>query len=124
MLNYQFQINGTNFAPYVERDSYNTAMRPVYTNEVVTLDGVSHYANLRNKYEITFEMNPTTAARTAALGNALMVQPCTVYFFSLQTQSYTTATMSLDGHSADYLSRCLSQGQTWNQLAEITLTEL
>lgn len=124
MLDYTLTINGTDFTNYVERDSYTTAKVPVYTSEVVTLDGVSHYVNLRNKNRITFELNPVNATKTATLCNALLVQPCTVYFYSLQTQSYVTATMSLDSHSAEYLSRCLYQGKAWNQLAAITLTQL
>lgn len=124
MLDYTLTINGTDFTKYVERDSYSTAMVPVYTSEVVTLDGISHYVNLRNKNTVTFSFNPMNAAKTGLLSNALMIQPCTVYFYSLQTQSYTTATMSLDRHSAEYLSRCLYKGTAWNQLAQITLTEL
>lgn len=124
MLDYTLTINSVDFTNYVERDSYATSKIPVYSESVLTMDGYTHVANLRNKGEVTFTLNPQNATDTATLCNALLTQPCVVYYFSLQTQHYEQVNMMLDRHSAEYLSRCLYKNQRWNQLEQITLTEL
>lgn len=124
MLDYTLTINGVNFTAMVERDSYQTARIPVFSESVTTMDGVDHVALLRNKSSLTFEFNPQTTAQTKTACDALMAQPCTVYFFNIQSNAYKTASMTLDEQSAQYLSRCLSRGLHWNQLDPITLTEL
>ena len=108
----------------VERDSYVTSKIPVYSDSVVTMDGITHLALIRNKGEITFEFNPQNAADTQAACAALLSIPCVVDYFSLQTQAYERANMSIDQQSAQYLSRCLFRGERWNQMTSITLTEL
>ena len=124
MLDYTLTINGVNFTAMVERDSYHTARIPVFSESVTTMDGVDHVALLRNKSSLTFEFNPQTTAQTKTAYDALTAQPCTVYFFNIQSNAYKTANMKLDEQSAQYLSRCLSRGLRWNQMDPITLTEL
>lgn len=124
MLDYTLTINGVDFTGKIERDSYRTGKIPVYSDSVITLDGVTHIANLRNKGEVSFSLNPQSASDTSTLCNALLIMPCTVYYFSLQSQTYETARMMLDSQSAEYLSRCLYKGLKWNQMESITLTEL
>lgn len=124
MLDYTLTINAVSFTNLIERDSYKTQKIPVFTNAITTMDGVDHVALVRHKNVISFSLNPQDAAQTAAACAALLTQPCTVNFFSLQSQSYVTARMILDGQSANYLSRCMYQGLRWNQIEEITLTEL
>lgn len=124
MLDYTVTINGVDFTSAIERDSYRTAKTPVYSDEIVTLDGVTHVTNLRNKGVIGFQLNPQNAADTKTLCTALLSMPCEVYYFSLQTQIYEYANMIIDSQSAEYLSRCLYRGERWNQLEEIELTEL
>jgi hypothetical protein len=124
MLDYTLTINGVNFTAMVERDSYRTAKIPVFSESVTTMDGVDHVALLRNKSSLTFEFNPQTTAQTKTAYDALTAQPCTVYFFNIQSNAYKTANMKLDEQSAQYLSRCLSRGLRWNQMDPITLTEL
>lgn len=124
MLDYTLKINGVNFTAMIERDSYQTETIPIYTDRLTTMDGVDHVALLRNKSTLTFEFNPQTAAQTKTACDALLAQPCTVYFFNIQSNAYKTANMTLDGQSAQYLSRCLSRGLRWNQMDPITLTEL
>lgn len=124
MLDYTLKINNVDFTGKIERDSYRTAKIPVYSDSVMTLDGVTHVANLRNKGEVSFSLNPQNATDTATLCSALLVMPCTVYYFSLQSQAYETVRMMIDNQSAEYLSRCLYGGLKWNQMDSITLTEL
>lgn len=124
MLDYTLTINGVDFTDKIERDSYTTKKIPVYSDSIVTMDGITHVTNLRNKSEISFSLNPQNATVTATLCTALLTMPCEVYHFSLQTQSYELKNMMIDGQSAEYLSRCLYKGERWSQMDSITLTEL
>lgn len=124
MLDYSLRINGVDFTSLVERDSYRTNKIPVYSDSIVTMDGITHVALIRNKSEITFSFNPQNAQNTAMACNALLSMPCEVYFYDLQSQAYAVATMMIDGQSAQYLSRCLYRGERWSQMDSITLTEL
>ena len=124
MLDYTLTINGVDFTSMVERDSYVTSKIPVYCESIMTMDGVTHVALLRNKGEITFEMNPQNAAQTSAACVALLTMPCVVRYFDLQTQAYVNATMVIEQQTVQYLSRCLYKGERWNQMESITLTEL
>ena len=107
MLDYTLTINGVNFTPYIERDSYKTSKIPVYSESVMTIDGYSHVALLRNKNEISFEFNPQNSEDISICANAFLSLPCEVYFYSLQTQQYEYANMTLTQQAAQYLSRCL-----------------
>lgn len=124
MLDYTITINGVDFTSAIERDSYTTNKTPVYSDSVVTMDGITHVTNLRNKSVVRFSLNPQNAADTRVLCTALLTMPCDVNYFSLQTQQYEHANMMLEEQSAQYLSRCLYRGQRWNQMEEIELTEL
>jgi hypothetical protein len=124
MLDYTLTINGVDFTDKIERDSYTTKKIPVYSQSIVTMDGITHVTNLRNKSEISFSLNPQNATDTATLCTALLTMPCEVYCFSLQTQVYELKNMMIDSQSAEYLSRCLYRGERWNQMDSITLTEL
>lgn len=124
MLDYTLTINSTDFTAMVERDSYKTDTVPVFSERITTMDGVDHVALIRNKSSLTFEFNPQTTTQTKTACDALLTQPCTVYFYNIQSNAYKTADMTLDGQSAQYLSRCLSRGLHWNQMQSITLTEL
>ena len=124
MLDYTLTINGVDFTTLVERDSYQTAKIPVYSDSIVTMDGITHVALLRNKGEIRFEFNPQNATDTAAACAALLNMPCRVNYFNIQEQEYQDADMTVDQQTAQYLSRCLYRGERWNQMASVTLTEL
>lgn len=124
MLDYTLTINGVDFTSMVERDSYKTSKIPVYSDSIMTMDGITHVALLRNKGEISFDMNPQNATDTASVCTALLTIPCAVRYFDLQTQAYVNANMVIDQQSAQYLSRCLYRGERWNQMESITLTEL
>lgn len=124
MLDFNLTINGVDFKPFIRWDSYSTRKIPVYSQTVTTIDGVEHKTLIRNRGELSFSLNPQNATNTLALASALLTQPCTVNYFSLQTQQYEGAIMALDGQSAEYLVRCKFQGEKWNKFDSITLTEL
>lgn len=124
MLDYTLLINGVDIAPMIERDSYQTRKIPIYSESIVTMDGITHTALLRNKGEITFEFNPQNASDTESVCTALLETPCEVYYYDLQTQAYALANMIIDQQSAQYLSRCLYRGERWSQMEQVTMTEL
>lgn len=124
MLDYTLTINGVDFTPMVERDSYRTSKIPVYSDSVMTMDGITHVALLRNKGEISFDFNPQNATNIETACAALLTMPCAVRYFDLQTQAYVNANMVIDQQTAQYLSRCYYRGERWSQMESITLTEL
>lgn len=124
MLNYTLKVNNVALTDYVKYDSYSTKKTPVYATPVVTLDGVSHTRCIRHKGSVSFEFNPQSATVTKTIAETLMSQPCEVYYYNLQTQTYETAIMQLDDQSADFLVLCKAYGYDWNQIGKITLTEL
>lgn len=124
MLDYTLTINGVDFTSMIDRDSYQTSRIPIYSERITTIDGVDHIVMLRNKSALSFSLNPQTAAQTKAAYNALIQQPCEVYFFNLQTQEYQSAYMITDRQTAEYLSRCLYKGLKWNQIGPVTFEEL
>ena len=121
---YTFIVNGNDYTGLVERDSYRTAVTPVYGETIQTLDGVSHTALLRVKGSLTVKLNPQTAAQTAAICTDLLNAPCEVQYKCLQRNVNVTALMVLDAVSAMFLSRCMYLGQKWNDVDEIVLKEL
>ena len=121
---YTFIVNGNDYTGLVERDSYRTAVTPVYGETIQTLDGVGHTALLRVKGSLTVKLNPQTAAQTAAICADLLNAPCEVQYKCLQRNVNVTALMVLDVVSAMFLSRCLYLGQKWNDVDEIVLKEM
>ena len=124
MVNVAFTVNSHDYSGYVERDSYETSLIPVYGQSITTMDGVAHTALLRLKGEIKVSLNPTNSSDTASLCADLLSVPCEVMYHDLQRNQDVTALMVLDDVSASYLSRCLYQGLSWNQIDSITLKEL
>ena len=124
MLNYTLTINNTDLTSYVKFDSYATSMSTVYSSPVVTMDGVTHVRKIRSKSTVSFELNPQDAATTKTIAETLLTQPCSVYYFNLQTQTYETANVMMDDQSAEYLALCEAKGLNWNQMSPIELTEL
>ena len=123
-IRHLFRVNGVDFSRFVERDSYATALEPVYAETIQTMDGVNHTALLRTRGSIRLRFNPQTDSDTAALCSALLASPCEVQYRCLQRDVDVTALMCVDTISAQFLSRCLYLGDEWNQIESITLTEL
>lgn len=124
MVSLTFKINNTDYSGYIERDSYSTAVIPVYSETITTLDGVDHKTLKRLKGRISFTMNPQNATNTAAICADLLSSPVEVKYHCLQRNQDLTVQMAVDTVSADFLSRCLYRGESWNSVQSITLTEL
>lgn len=124
MLDYSLTINNVDFTKYVRYDSYETKKIPVFSEEVVTMDGVKHVSVIRYRGQVTFTLNPQNSTNTGTLVAVLLSHPLSVRYYNLQTQMYEDATMMLDEVSAEYLVKCKFQGQNWSQTDVITLEEL
>ena len=124
MVNLAFTVNSHDYSGIVERDSYETTLIPVYGQSITTMDGVTHTSLLRLKGEIKVSLNPTSADQTASVCTDLLSVPCEVMYHDLQRNQDVTASMVVDDVSASFLSRCLYQGLSWNQIDSITLKEL
>ena len=117
-------VNSVDLSKYVERDSYETSLAPVYGETVQTLNGVEHTALLRLKGAIKVGLNPQTASDTATICTALLNSPCQVIYHCLQRNADVSAQMKVNSITATFLSRCLMYGADWNDVEDITLTEL
>lgn len=121
---YEVEVNGLDISGLVDITSYNTTMEPVYSDTITTIDGVDHVAVLRLRGTLTFAFNSLTAAQTAAVSQALLALPATVRYRCLQRHAVVLATMRLSGLSAQALARIRFGGAQWNEVGEITFTEL
>ena len=124
MVSFTFKVNNVDYSGMIERDSYETSLSPVYGETITTMDGIGHTAVLRLRGEVSFKLNPSTSAKTAAFAADLLNAPVEVKYHCLQRNQDVTVQMVLDGVSAQFLSRCLYGGASWNQLESITLKEL
>ena len=78
MISYRFKAAGVDLAPYVERDGYTTALQPVFTETVTTMDGVDHDKLLRLRGSVTVKLNPQSAGNAAKISAALLGHPVEV----------------------------------------------
>ena len=124
MISYRFKASGVDLAPYVERDGYTTAVTPVFTDKVTTMDGVDHCSLLRLRGSVTVKLNPQSATNAARISAALMGHPVEVEYFCLQRQAIVVANMRAPAQTAQFLSRCLAGGQQWLQPETIALEEM
>lgn len=121
---YEVEVNGLDISGLVDVTSYHTTMEPVFSDTITTIDGVDHVAVLRLRGTLTFAFNSLTAAQTAAVSQALLTLPATVRYHCLQRKASVVATMRLNGVSAQALARIRFGGAQWNEVGEITFTEL
>lgn len=119
-----FIVNGEDFSDVVERDSYETAVVPVMTSPVVTMDGVSRCRKLRDQHSLTIGINPQSAGRYREFCAAVLNTPCVITFTLRQSGSDVTDTMTVDSVTAQYMSRCMAYGLQWDRPGGITFTQL
>lgn len=117
-------VNGLDITNWIEIDSYETSLSPVYGDSVTTMDGVDHVAVTRYKGTVTVSLNPLTLDRTAQLCNALLSGAINAQYYCLQRNHEVFANMRIDGVSAQHLGRVRFGHKKWNEIPPITLTEL
>ena len=121
---YPLIIGGVDITAMVEIDSYQTALIPVVGGSVTTMDGVTHTSIIREKGQVRFSVNPLTDRQTSKLNDALSKGITEVQYHCLQRNTTVIATMEVDKPTARFMGRVRYSGAKWNEISEITLTEL
>lgn len=121
---YPVIIGGVEITAMIEIDSYETALIPVYGGSVTTMDGVEHTSVIREKGYLKFAVNPMTDVQTKKLNDAMKNSIAEVQYHCTQRNATVIATMKIDRPTARHMGRVNYGGAKWNELAEITMTEL
>lgn len=121
---YPLRIGGVDITDMVEIDSYQTGLIPVVGGSVTTMDGVTHTSIIREKGQIRFSVNPLTDKQTSRLNEAMSKGITEVQYHCLQRNTTIIATMEVDKPTARFMGRVQYGGAKWNEISEITLTEL
>lgn len=121
---YPLIMGGIDVTAMVAADSFETTLVPVVGGSVTTMDGVTHEAIIREKSHIKFAVNHLTEAQTQKLNAALKNGITEVQFRCMQRNANFIATMKADKPTARHMDRVKYGGAKWNELSEITLTEL
>lgn len=121
---YQVIVGGVDITPMIEIDSYTTALVPVYGGSVTTMDGVKHTSIIREKGELRFAVNPLTDVQTRNLNAAMQSGIVEVQYHCLQRNTTIICTMEIDRPTVRHMGRVRFGGARWNELSEITMTEL
>lgn len=121
---YTVIVDGVDITAMIEVDSYSTALVPVYGGSVTTMDGVKHTSIIREKGQLRFAVNPLTDAQTRNLNAAMNGGIAEVQYHCLQRNTTIIATMEVDKPTARHMGRISYGGAKWNELSEITMTEL
>lgn len=96
-----FKINNTDCSGYITKYGYGTTYNPVFSESIVTLDGVEHVAVKRYKGTLTVTLRPLTGAQWATLSALLAAGILTVQYTCIQRNMDVTASMKLDNISAN-----------------------
>lgn len=103
---------------------YVTDRTPVYSDSVVTMDGVEHKVLIRTKSRLAVTLNPRSLGDVAALCDALEHQPVDVSFYDQQNGMQRTASMVCDFPTATLIRGMTHLGQRWVELGELIFEEL
>lgn len=96
-----FKINNIDCSGYITRYGYGTTYNPVFSESVVTMDGVEHVTVKRYKGTLTVTLRPLTGTQWATLSALLATGILTVQYTCIQRNTDVTASMKLDNISAD-----------------------
>lgn len=121
---YPVIVGGVDITAMIEVDSYETALIPVYGGSVTTLDGVEHTTVIREKGYLKFSVNPMTDVQTKKLNDAMKNSIAEVQYHCTLRNATVIATMRIGKPAARHMGRVNYGGGKWNELAEITMTEL
>lgn len=98
---YTLKINGTDFGTKVQKYTYETALTPVYSDTVTTMDKKDHAVIVRWRHGLKLVLNPMSEADAAALNTALSLSDITsVKFTSLQLGTDVTCNMTVEAGEA------------------------
>ena len=122
MTHFPFAVNGVDFSALVHKRGYRTNRVPVYTPQIQTLDGVSHFSLIRTKGVLTVTLNPAEKEKMQQLAEELQILPVKVKYHSFQT-----GTTEEENMVAQDLSMALllsSAGKDWIGGFELTFEQM
>ena len=121
---YTVKFNGVDVSRMIDFSEYRTAVQPVYSDTITTLDKVDHFYKIRERGLLSVSFNSLTAAGTAKLCALLLDAPVEVDYHCIQRNKDVKARMRLDSLSSRKLHRVMLGNQAWAETDGITLTEL
>ena len=121
---HQIKCNGQDISQMVDFSQYKTAVQPVYSDAITTLDKVDHFYKIRDRGILHLSFNSLTAIGTARLCTLHLAATVELEYHCLQRNRPVKAVLRLDEVSAQKLYRVQYGGQSWREIDDITLTEL
>lgn len=117
-----FKIATVDYSTYLTKYGYQVKEIPVFSNSVQTLDGVEHVAVIRYRKVLTVTIRPLTATEWATLFTALSPGILSITFTVPQSNTDLTASMKMDGASAELA--LINSSRTLYADTQLTFTEL
>lgn len=122
MNKYLFTINGKDFSPLVHKYGYETALIPVFSRSVTTLDKVDHMRLIRMRGQLTVRLNPTSEAQIKAFAAELSSLPAAVGYHNFQLGKDVTQNMKISDLRAALA--LITPSTDWMTASSITFDEL
>lgn len=96
MNKFRFTVNGKDFSDIVHKYGYETALIPVFSKTVTTLDKVDHVCVVRWRGQLTVRINPVPAERFAEFCSELVMLPGLVGYHNFQNGYDVEKTMKVN----------------------------
>ena len=121
-MNYTFKINNVDFSDVIQKYGYATSYDPVYSDSMMSLNGIEYIAILRYRGTLTITLKPLEGTRLSQLTTALTAGIPEITYTCLQRNADVITSMRLDVNSAELLLENASRKLVGN--TQITFTEL
>ena len=118
-----FKINDVDFSDVIQRYGYATTYDPVYTNSMMSMNGIEHVGYLRHRGSVTITLNPLEGTRLSQLAAALAGGIYEIKYTCLQRNTDIITRMRLTGGmSSEILLKNASRVLSGN--TQLTFQEL
>lgn len=122
MNKYLFTVNGKDFSDMVEKYGYETALIPVFSRSVMTLDKVEHTKLVRRRGQLTVMLNPVSEQRIKALSEELSSMPVKIGYHNFQLGQDVVQEMKTEAISTGLA--LITAAQDWLTSTSVTFNEL
>lgn len=122
MTKYRFTVNGKDFSDLVEKYGYETALIPVFTRSVTTLDKVEHTKMVRQRGQLNLQLNPVMEQRIKELTAELSSMPVSIGYHNFQLGADVTQIMKTEGIRSGIA--LITQSGDWLTGTSVTFDEL
>lgn len=122
MTKYLFTVNGKDFSDLVEKYGYETALIPVFTRSITTLDKVEHTKMVRQRGQLNLQLNPVMEQRIKELTAELSSMPVEIGYHNFQLGQDVIQTMKTEGIRSGIA--LITQSRDWLTIDSITFDEL